>query len=650
LNSTQQNTTPARKSAILRVLHRVTAWLYALILDSVLGRYLTGYRKTSEAFSHSRIRRLFRSKRKRSDRVTFRIRHSISSVIEKSAFCRLATALERVLLQCSVNSYGIFLLFFGCLSIVSYYVTVSLSPESSSVAYLITGVALVVFSLPLFASTRSLAHSLRQSAFFHGLLIDILGLAEERFRSYEQKGEEHYLEALIVAILFGSLTFRYPPYTMLAIAFSLVLLFMILRDPEVGMLLSVALCPLFALIDRPTMSLLVLVGVTLFSFVVKLLCGKRVLRLELTDAAILLLGLLYLLGGIVTKGGRASLQSALAYALLMTIYIMVANLVRSQDGIRRMIHLLIVTCTVIALYGLWQRVADTVDIAYVDMSLFSDLGGRVYATWENPNMLAEYLTLLLPLIFAHVLQSERFMRGLGYALCFALAALCLVFTWSRGAWLGVAVSLFLMMLCLSHKVLSFVLLGVLPAAALLPLTPERIARRFVSIGNLADSSVLYRLNLWKGVGAMLNDYWLTGVGAGESAFCAVYSRYALPGIESAMHPHSLYLSLLCSLGVVGLVVFAAAWILWLRRALEYYRFGEWRGARLTVLGGVAGVTALLIMGLFDDVFYNYRIFFMFWAVMGLVSAQLRIGERRTERTTNPIEDERTQGEVTFRFH
>jgi hypothetical protein len=101
---------------------------------------------------------------------------------------------------------------------------------------------------------------------------------------------------------------------------------------------------------------------------------------------------------------------------------------------------------------------------------------------------------------------------------------------------------------------------------------------------------------------------------------------------------------------VGLVVFAAAWILWLRRALEYYRFGEWRGARLTVLGGVAGVTALLIMGLFDDVFYNYRIFFMFWAVMGLVSAQLRIGERRTERTTNPIEDERTQGEVTFRFH
>lgn len=650
MNSTRRNSPEPRKSVILHGLHRVTAWLYALLLDSLLGRYLTGYSKTSEALSHSRIRRLFRSKRKRSDRVTFRIRHKISSVVEKSVFCRLITALEHALMQCSVNSYGIFLLFFGCFSIVSYYVTASLSPESSHLAYALTGGALVLFSLPLFASTRSLAHALGQSALFHALLIDTLGLAEERFRSYEQKGEEHYLIALIFAILFGSLTFFYPPYLMLAIVMVVVLLLVIMRDPEVGMLLSVALCPFFALTGRPTVTLLLLVGVTLLSYIVKLLCGKRVLHLELIDAAILLLGLLFVLGGIATPGGAASLRSALTYALLMSIYMMVANLVRSQDGVRRMTHLLITTCTLIALYGLWQRMADVVEVAFVDMSLFSDLGGRVYATWENPNMLAEYLVLLLPLISSRALQSDRTARRMGYLLCFALAAFCLVFTWSRGAWLGVIIALFLMLLCLSHKALSYVVLAALPAAALSPLLPERVVRRFVSIGNLADSSVMYRLNLWKGVEQMLGDWWLTGVGVGESAFCAVYTRYALPGIESAMHPHSLYLSLLCSLGVVGLAVFAIAMLLWLRRALEYYRFGEWKDARLTVLGGVAGIAALLIMGLFDDVFYNYRIFFMFWALMGLVSAQLRIGERRSERATNPIDDEKTQGEVTFRFH
>ena len=62
---------------------------------------------------------------------------------------------------------------------------------------------------------------------------------------------------------------------------------------------------------------------------------------------------------------------------------------------------------------------------------------------------------------------------------------------------------------------------------------------------------------------MLGDYWLTGVGVGESAFCTIYAGYALSGIETAMHAHSLYLQLLCSLGIVGLLVFAAAMFLWL---------------------------------------------------------------------------------------
>lgn len=650
MNLTDRRSNRPRKSMILHALHRFTAFLYALILDSAIGRYLTGYRKTSEAFSHGRLHRLLQSKRKKADRVPFRIRQKISAMVERSLLCRGLMAIEKGFLQCSVNSYGIFLLFFGCFSIVSYYVTASLSPERSHLAYAITGGVLVLFSLPLFASTRSLADQLRTSVFFRALLIDGLGIAEERFRSYDAKGHDHYLEALILAILLGPVTFLYPPYIMLLWALSIVLLLLILRDPEVGMLLAVAACPFFALMPRPTLSLLVLVGVTLFSFMVKLLCGKRVLRVELTDAAVLLLGFLYVFGGVFTAGGKASLYSALTYAVLMTIYLMVANLIRSQDGVRRMTNLLTASCTVVAVYGLWQYFFDGIELAYVDMSLFADLGGRVYSTWENPNMLAEYLALLLPLLFARILQSERLLRGFGNLLCLAAASLCLVFTWSRGAWLGALIALFFMVLCLSHKAMSYVLLGLLPAGAVLHLMPERMTRRFTSIGHMADSSVLYRIHLWRGVENMLDDYWLTGVGVGEKAFCTVYSGYALPGIESAMHSHSLYLHLLCGLGIVGLIVFLTMLLLWLRRALEYYRFGEWRNARLTVIGGVAGVAALLIMGLFDDIFYNYRIFFMFWAVMGLVMAQLRVGERRTERATNPIDDAKTQGEVLFRFH
>ncbi len=650
MNSYNRRSTRRKNGVILHGLHCASAWLYALILNSALGRYLTNYRKTNDALSDGFLRRSLRSKRKRSDRLTFRFRQKVSAMIEKSLFCRMVTAIERALLQCSLNSYGVFLLFFGCYSIVAYYVTANLMPERSHVSYLITGGLMVLASLPLFASTRSLAYSLRTSRFFRLLLIETLGIAEERFRFYHDKGKERYIAALIFSFIFGSLTFLYSPHAILSVVAAIILLLMILRNPEIGMLLSVALCPFMTLTERPTLSLMVLVVLSLFSFVVKLLCGKRVWRWELTDAAVALLLLMYIFGGVVTRGGRASLESALMYAALMSIYFMVANLVRSQDAVRRMMHVLIGSCTIVALVGLWQRFFSTVEVAYLDLSLFSDLGGRVYATWENPNMLAEYLVLLLPLVLSCLFAKGRALRGFGYAVCLCLLGACLIFTWSRGAWLGAVISMFLFLLCLNHKALSYTVVAALPVATLLPLIPERITRRFLSIGNLADSSVLYRLNLWQGIKDMLSDHWFGGVGVGERAFCTVYARYALPGIESAMHAHNLYLQLLCSFGVVGLVVFALTMLLWMRHALEYYRYGEWRGPRLVVLGGVMGIVALLIMGLFDDIFYNYRIFFMFWTVMGLVTAQLRIGERLSERAYNPVDDERTQGEVTFRFH
>lgn len=649
MNSTNKNSSGGR-SAILNALHRLSAWLYALVLSSAIGRYLTDYKRTSNRFSEGRLTRMLRSKRKRSDRVTFRFRQKISSMIENSLTCRLVTALERGLLCCSLNSYGIFLLFFGCYSIVTYYVTAGFMPEQSDFGYVLTGGFLILGSLPLFASGRSLAYSLRTSRIFRGLLIHLFGIGEERFRSYEEKGREHYLEALFAAVVLGTLTFRMPPYVLLAVAAGIILLLMILRTPEVGLVIAVGACPLLGLGNRPTVVLLILTAVTLFSFIVKLLCGKRALRVGLPDAAIFILMLTYLFGGIVTRGGRASLYSALCYATLMMIYFMVANLVRTQEAMQRLTDVLIGSCVLVALGGLWQHFFGNVAVAYLDVSLFSDLGGRVYATWENPNMLAEHLILILPLILCRVANSKRLLRGFGHVLCFAIVIACLVFTWSRGAWLGALISLVIFLLCLSHRSFSYALLAAIPAAALIPFVPERIVRRFVSIGTLSDSSVLYRLNLWQGVKNMLSDHWMSGVGVGENAFCTVYSRYALPGIESAMHSHSLYLQLICYFGLIGGIIFLAALLLWLRRALEYYRYGEWREPRLMILGGVAGALALLVMGLFDDVFYNYRIFFLFWTVLGMVTAQLRIGEDRSERAYNPVDDERTQGEVTFRFH
>ena len=60
-------------------------------------------------------------------------------------------------------------------------------------------------------------------------------------------------------------------------------------------------------------------------------------------------------------------------------------------------------------------------------------------------------------------------------------------------------------------------------------------------------------------------------------------------------------------------------------ALSYITGRGERNGRMMVLGGMCGILAVLLMGLTDHVFYNYRIFLLFWLLMGVIVAQIRVG-------------------------
>ena len=247
-------------------------------------------------------------------------------------------------------------------------------------------------------------------------------------------------------------------------------------------------------------------------------------------------------------------------------------------------------------------------------------------------MLAEYLILCLPVLLSLTVTQKRPLNVFWMLLGCAAVCACLVLTWSRGAWLGALACALLFVLLMGHKALSYLLLTVVPTVAVMHYLPGQILRRFGSVASMQDSSIRYRVHLWEGVGNMLRDYWYCGVGVGESAFCEVYSRYALPGIAGAMHAHNLYLQLLCELGVVGLIVFAVTVIMFICYALSYIVGHGERGGRMMVLGGMCGILAVLFMGLTDHVFYNYRIFLLFWLLMGVVVAQIRVGRAEMTRT------------------
>ena len=157
----------------------------------------------------------------------------------------------------------------------------------------------------------------------------------------------------------------------------------------------------------------------------------------------------------------------------------------------------------------------------------------------------------------------------------------------------------------------------LPPTAVAISLSDSISNRIASIFSHSDTSSSYRLGIWKGVWRMLSDVSPYGIGIGEGAFAAVYPSYALHGIETAPHSHSLYLQILTELGISGAVIFSVFLFILVQMNLSHIASPDSKSGKMVEVGIFCGLIAFLVQGVTDYVWYNYRIFLMFWITVGL---------------------------------
>ena len=196
---------------------------------------------------------------------------------------------------------------------------------------------------------------------------------------------------------------------------------------------------------------------------------------------------------------------------------------------------------------------------------------------------------------------------------------CSVLTWSRGAWIGILAALVIMLVCMRHTAFVIGCVAVLAAFSSY-IIPSSVISRFASIGNTADSSTMYRLNIWRGCADMAAEYGFEGIGVGEEAFLRIYPKFAIAGAETAYHSHSLWLQILLMLGVCGVVVFLVMTFFFYQRGISSVIKTDDIDLRHILYGSMSGISGILVSGIFDYTWYNYRVFFLYFVVMGFVCA------------------------------
>lgn len=279
---------------------------------------------------------------------------------------------------------------------------------------------------------------------------------------------------------------------------------------------------------------------------------------------------------------------------------------------------------------------------------------RAYGTFEQPNPFGGYMNLTALLAAGAALglvldrgSLRRSTEGawpsrwlwLAFALvCAVAASLALVFSWSRGAWLGFLAGAAVLVLFSARRPAAGVVLGVGAAAVLggglllgaragfapaLSITGRLagFAGEF-TLGDVrgtdindANYAVLERLAHWQAAVDMARDDLWTGVGFGN--YEAAYARYALINWPDALgHAHNYYLTLLAEVGAPGLLAYGLLWLVVTAQTTRLARRLPWP-ERGVAVGLLAAWAALAVHHMVDKLYVN-NIYVHIGAMVGLL--------------------------------
>lgn len=363
-------------------------------------------------------------------------------------------------------------------------------------------------------------------------------------------------------------------------------------------------------------------------------------RIELRPPALTLPFVLFILAAGVSITVARSLTDSIAeltkWVEMFAAYWLVSQFFE-QKQVERLLAVMFCAGLAQALLGAYQYYFRAGPEGFL---LFGGANLRAYGTFEQPNPYAGYLGLILPLAFgtATGILFENFKlsffqkKGLKFSkpLLFLLAGssgvvmlAALFFSYSRGAWIGVAAALGVtgvLVLVRSKRAVTLALvlglIGVIVAGlGEINVVPNIITERFATVGdyfnfedvrgvraNDENFALVERRAHWQAALGMFEDSPWVGVGFGN--YAAAYPQYALPKWDDPLgHAHNYYLNVLAEAGAIGFAAFMVLWTaLWLRTGRAALKAQSWKRG---VIAGVFGMlVALSIHNFFDNLFVH----------------------------------------------
>ncbi len=343
---------------------------------------------------------------------------------------------------------------------------------------------------------------------------------------------------------------------------------------------------------------------------------------------LLILYIAYMAVGILYSSHKMnSLSTVLMWAVMFCGYLAITTVVFSRRRLQAALFFFAAAAGIVGLIACFQYILRDIfnlslpnqvwlpldELFYryfpieVDMHIAPH---RAASTFNNPNIMSEYLVMALPLTAICGFDGQRTRPKLAARVCLLLTMLGIGISFSRGAYLAL-LSMLLLIIVTNLRRITPLLLSLIAAVSLIP---EAVISRFLTIGSTNDFSISQRFAAWDVAVQTIIESPLAGLGPGIMNFWEHVNNMGV----NVPHAHNIILQVLVEGGFIALFLLALVATKLLQNSIELLNHSP-----KTHLFGVFFLVfsvSFVVFGMVDYPFLCPKLIGTFLTVLGFADA------------------------------
>ncbi len=316
-----------------------------------------------------------------------------------------------------------------------------------------------------------------------------------------------------------------------------------------------------------------------------------------------------------------ALEGFRAIVQYMLWYFVVIQLLRGEKTAKGVTTFFVIVVGLLALHGIYQYIIGVeMPAGWVDQNE-AGVRTRVYSIFTSPNIFGSLLTLASPMAISLAVVNKN-TKG---KILFAIIVLCmmasLVFTSSRGAWIGFAVAIGIYVLLKDKRLIIPCIVCVVLVVVAVPSVGNRISY-MLSPEYIESSLKGGRLVRWITGLKIFANQPVFGIGLGHFGGAVAINHDLQTIVDTEVvktfYMDNYWLKTAVESGIVGFSAFAALMYSVVVNGFRTMKIASTKLSRELSTGIMAGLCGVIVHNFFENVFEVPMMTSLFWMFVAVV--------------------------------